>query len=52
MLVSTQFTILRKMLICPTTFLKDETRMNTCGRKVQQSGHKWHAAITWTAKTV
>jgi len=31
------------MLICPTVFL--ETRMHSCAWKVQQNGHKRHAAI-------
>jgi len=33
------------MLICPTAFFKDETRVNSRSRKVQQNGHKCHAVI-------
>jgi len=33
------------MLICPTAFFKDETRMNSHARKVQKNGHKYHIAI-------
>jgi len=33
------------MLICPTVFFKGETRMHPRARKVQQNGHKRHAAI-------
>jgi len=32
------------MLICPTIFL-DETRMHPRAWKVQENGHKFHAAI-------
>jgi len=33
------------MLICPTELYEDEMRINPCARKVQQNGHKCHAAI-------
>jgi len=33
------------MQIFPTAIFKDETRMNSRARKVQQNGHKCHAAI-------